>query len=172
MKSVRMLMAVLCVVFISTGAYAYTWDQIDLEATYGEGDNTALLVIDFSSASDDSFAWKINFSDTSISAIGLLNVVAANDSSFTVEGSGWVTQINYGCYSGTDSWWMNNVTYDLGETWPGYGAAADGQGIGWKSGEDANTYSPETPTSPVPIPGPVLLLGSGLFGLIGIRRKR
>ena len=168
MKIGKIILVALLLSLMTRGAYAYTWDQIDLEATFGEGENAALLVVDFSSSLGDSFAWKIHFPDESISAIGLLDIVADNDDSFTVAGSGWVTQITYGEYSGTDSWWMNSLSDDLGETWSGYGDATDGQGVGWKSGEDAFTYSPETPT--VPVPAAVWLLGSGLLGLLGLRR--
>jgi hypothetical protein len=171
MKTGRVLVTALMLILLATGAHAYTWDQIVLENTYGTGDKTALLVVDFSSGPDDSFAWKVNFLEQSLTAIELTNIVADADADFTLtESGGWLTQITYGEYSGTDSWWMYDRTYDLGETWPDYGDVSDGQGIGWKSGTDAFTFSPETPT--VPIPASVLLLSSGLLGLFGIRRRK
>ena len=172
MKIGKILLTALLFFFLATGAYAYTWDQIDLENTYGTGNNTALLVVDFSEGPEDSFAWKINFSGDSIGSYEILEVVADNDTSFTTVGEGWITQINYGSYSGTEGWWMNNLSYDLGETWTyDYGDPSDGQAIVWKSGMDFayGLATPETPT--VPVPAAVWLLGSGLIGLVGLRRR-
>ncbi len=172
MKIGRMIVAALLFSLLATGAYAYSWGDIELEATYGTGDYTALLVVDFSDAGGDSFAWAVNFSDDTIGYTDILDVVAAADSQFSVEGSGFINDIIYGTYTGTSGvWWMSNTSSDLGETWDGYaGSVEDGGTVGWIN--SASGGDPVTPTnSPVPVPAAVWLLGSGLAGLVGLRRK-
>lgn len=172
MKIGRILVAVLLVSLLATGAYAYSWNDIDLEATYGTGDNTALLVVDFSDEADDSFAWAVNFSTEDIGYTEILNIVAAADSQFSVEGSGFIDDIIYGTYAGTsDVYWMSNSSSDLGETWDGYaGSVEDGGTVGWAN--SATYGAPVTPTSsPVPVPAAIWLLGSGLMGIVGIRKR-
>lgn len=170
MKIGRLFIAVLLIILSATGAYAYTWDQIDLENTYGTGDNTALLVVDFSDAAGDSLAWAVNFSTDTIGYTAILDIVAAADDRFSVVGSGFIEDIIYGSYAGTSGvYWMSNTSSDLGETWEGYaGSVEDGGTVGWAN--SARWGNPVPPT--VPIPGAAWLLGSGLLGLIGIRRKR
>jgi hypothetical protein len=167
----KILFATLLLTFLATGVYAYTWDQIDLENTYGSGDNTALLVVDFSDAAGDSFAWAVNFSAATIGYTEILDVVAAADSQFSVvESGGFIDDIIYGSYAGTSGvYWMSNTSSELGETWDGYaGSVGDDGTVGWVN--SASWGNPVTPT--VPIPGAAWLLGSGLLGLIGIRRQR
>jgi hypothetical protein len=182
MKFGRLLMAVLFVVLFGTGAQAYIWDDLILENTYGSGANEALLVVDFSddNSAADAFAWKVLFDGTSISNQNILTIVDTNDDAFTVEwNSGFVNAISYGTYSGpydptwANYWWSNNSN-DLGETWIGYqGSAGDQGAVGWLYTDAAWPAEPGNPVTPaVPIPASVLLLGSGLLGLIGIRRKR
>ncbi|GAB6906872.1 conserved exported hypothetical protein [Desulfosarcina cetonica] len=84
-----------------------------------------------------------------------------------------------GWYSGYWSYWVS----DSGSDWAysGYGISArvlsDGSWDGWSFsgtagyGDGSAPITPVAAQSAVPIPGAVWLFGSGLMGIIGIRRK-
>jgi hypothetical protein len=171
MRLGKAILATLFLLVIASSVYAYTWNQIDFENTYGTGGNSALLVIDFSDALNDSFAWAVNFESETIGYTEILDVVAAADPLFSIEGSGFINDIIYGSYSSTSGvYWMSNTSLNLGETWMGFAGSVGDQGtVGWVN--SASWGDPVTPTV-VPMPAAGWLLGSGLLGLIGIRRKR
>ena len=179
MKPSKYLITVLMLLLLSSGAQAYTLSEIDLEGTYGSGDNSALLVVDFTAAEYDSFAWEINFSDSTVTVEDLLTIVDNydDDFSFTIQSEtlGTIGTITYGSYSKTPPpMWLGYSSSDLGETWTSEGIRVASLTVGGEGGAFGLTPNlgqgdPVTPT--VPVPGAVWLLGSGLIGLIGIRRK-
>ena len=184
MKIGRILVTVMMLTLLASSAHAYTWDQIDLVGTYGTGDNTALFVVDFSDASGDSFAWEINFSTATITDLGILYILFKGDPDFTavVQGA-FIMSITYGAYSGSyqppyDDSWFKYSSANLGESWSRGDSdlgitVGDGGTIGLLFDQISNPGYPETPvSSSVPIPGAVWLLGSGLVGLVGLRRKQ
>ncbi|BBO86552.1 hypothetical protein DSCO28_71180 [Desulfosarcina ovata subsp. sediminis] len=173
MKTVKLVIAVLSMLFLATSAYAYTWSDVDLEGIYGTGENEALVVVDFSGDDDDSFAWKVCFDSATYRTI--LDVISSNDSDFTLNSDAFVTWIAYtdeagNEYYGSGNWFSYFSSNDLGETWSGWHmSVADGEAVGWSRTGSA----PVTPlASAVPVPGAVWLLGSGVMILAGLRRKR
>ena len=64
--------------------------------------------------------------------------------------------------------WNNGLNEGV-ETWySGDGGGSSGWGAGWDKNSDANV---QVYGAPVPIPPTVFLLGGGLLGLVGIRRR-
>jgi len=190
MKIGKFLVSVSLLFLLATGAHAYKMDDIILESTSGTGDNSALLVIDFwpDNGLDDSFAFEALFKQGSINGNELMDIVQAGDSNFTYSGGSFVTWIQYVDpdtsttyrvdYDWPDAWWSEWISDDFGETWGfGGGVAADTFGpdassntLGWLA-KDGDDWTSEPVTSAVPVPAAVWLLGSGLLGLIGIRRR-
>ena len=170
LKLGNIFFTVIFLVFITiSSAMAYDLNEILLEGTYGAGDNTALLVVDFSDAADDSFAWAVNFSTSTIGYTEILDVVASYDSTFSVvKSGGFIDDIIYDSYSGTSGvYWMSNTSSDFGETWDGYAGTVGNEGtVGW-----ANSATWGNPVTPVPVPTAVWLLGSAMLCILGIRRK-
>ncbi|BBO86544.1 hypothetical protein DSCO28_71100 [Desulfosarcina ovata subsp. sediminis] len=84
-----------------------------------------------------------------------------------------------GWYSGYWSYWLSDNDSDW--SYSGYGLSnrtlSDGSWDGWSFSNTAAMgagSAPPTPTAaeaPVPIPGAIWLLGGGLIGIIGMRRK-
>jgi hypothetical protein len=180
MKATSFLAVMALSLLLVSGVQAYTWEEIDLEGTYGSGDNSALLVIDFSTIEDDSFAWEINFSDATVTVYDMLSTLDIYDPDFSFSmnagDDGPINTITYGSYSAARlPPWYGYSSSDLGESWTNRGIAQGDLTIGndgtfgllFTSAGFSNT--PETPT--VPLPAAVWLLGGGLLALIGIRRR-
>ena len=189
LKLGNIFFTVIFLTFITiSSAMAYVEDDILLEGTYGSGDNSALLVVDFwpGNGQDDSFAFLANFSTPSVTGFGLLDIVADNDTNFSyAESDGFFTDIWYTdsdnndyhtTYDWPTSWWSYWISDDYGETWGFSGSGASGQIVsdgdtnGWlgKSGSDWTSE----PVTPVPVPAAVWLIGSAFLCMMGIRRKK
>ena len=167
------------------------WDEIEYAA--GTGADQALLVIDFgNTSSEDSYLFGYNFSagtDTGwdmIEAVGTLYTGGTLDSG--------VLYYDYTDYGGgsyfIDNFYYNGETTDAGTWWQYYVSETDVNGDfeGWASSGTGATgrtlsdlswdgwYNPgfidEGTPSVVPVPAAAWLLGSGLLGLIGIRRRQ
>lgn len=87
---------------------------------------------------------------------------------------------NEGWYNGYWSYWVSDGGADWG--YSGWGIAArelyDGSWDGWSFsgtagyGDGSAPGTPVAAQAPVPLPGAVWLLGSGLLGLVGLGRRR
>lgn len=129
-------------------AYSSLWFSVDeFDYSLGEGENTAVIVLDFVDSENDdpaSFAWKIKF-DGTINIQDALTVISNNDSEFqanfdagellditykTMTGDAWLS------YKATDmsNWVLSDMEISL----------TDGEWFGLAKGEEY-TRRPFTP---------------------------
>lgn len=167
------------------------WVEVDYWA--GSGSQATIIVIDWNNTNGpyvtQSHAWGFRWNGTAyvsdaisaIDAAGALEVTTGyggafvNDAFYSnaaIDGDQHTTAR----YSG---WWWVGETSDFGATWTGNlgGITSELLGNGKIEGLNMDGYNWTSATltipasAPVPIPGAVWLLGSGLLGLFGIRRK-
>ena len=150
-------------------AYSSLWFSIEeLDYALGEGENTAVIVVDFVDSEDNdsaSFAWKIKF-DGTISVKQALTLISDSDNDFqanfdgidllditykAMRGDAWLS------YKGTDmsNWVLSEMAIEL----------TDRQWFGFAHGEE---YS-RRPFTPIPAEeNPVLSNGSSELDRIAI----
>ena len=170
-------------VAIACPAVAYDdWGDIIIESEWGFGDNEALMVIDFSPGNSqaDSFAFLGKFSAESIGDFDLFDIVANDPNLSYSDNSGMMMDIYYHDpdtgidYEGVtpsdwSHYWLISTKEFPEDNWGFDRTMTNGNIAGWCFTDTWGT-PPVIPT--VPIPGAVWLLGSGLVGLVGIRRRR
>lgn len=199
MKRLRMGSFLLAVVLLAfTGlaqAAPYDFNGAWVEVDYwtGTGSNEALIVIDWNNTNGpyvtETHAWGYKWDGTTtignalsaLDAAGALTVTTGYGGAFlndayydeVVQGIGTDNHSSAG-YTG---WWAIAECFD-GINWLSNmgigGNLTDGKYFGHNMDSGAwTTATLDTPfTAPVPIPGAVWLLGSGLLALLGVRRKR
>ena len=190
-------MIVLTTLFVmAVSAQAYTFDQVDTEFWVGSGVNEALLIVDYNGyggdTDDTSFAFGFRWDGTA-DGLDLFEVLNAD---------GRLTVTNYdtsdGCYyyqigfeyEGYSYAWSGGAVpfrggySDDGEDWNSgsngsFGNMRDGldtielvDGMWFGYSVSTPFAAPDVPQSPVPVPAAVWLLGSGLMGLAGMRRRK
>jgi hypothetical protein len=171
-------------------AFTDVWNTT--EYVSGTGDDQALLIIDFGDNSTvDSYRFGFNFTDDDtvtgwdmVQSVGTeWDGVSALDSSVL-----YYDYTDYGWGIGIDNFYYDGDTTDAGTWWeyfvaetdtlgnfPGWGSS--GVGVAGRTLDDLSWdgwYNPGFAgegTPSVPVPAAVWLLGSGLIGLVGIRRR-
>jgi len=189
----RILLAALLVSLMASGAQAYIFQGGDVVVDYwaGSGANETLVVIDWNNTNgpyvSESHAFGYNWDGTAT----VQDALDAIDSTGALEviGSGFINYLNYN--DGTDNhsmqsptdyngWLWLGSTMDFGTTWTANGAGTTSTYLGDGSiqgiNSDGTNWTSATLTipeaAPVPVPAAVWLLGTGLIGLIGIRRRK
>ena len=198
MKKVLILVGLILMIGSAAQASLYSIQGGTVEVDYwaGSGSNESIIVIDWNQTNGpyntESHAWGYRWDGTAYvsDALDAIDAAGALDMDFGY-GGGFVNDAYYNEASqgiGTDNhtsagytgWWALGDTMDFGATWTmnGGGVTAELLANGKIEGlnMDSGSWTLDTLTipeaAPVPIPGAVWLLGSGLVGLTGIRRKR
>jgi hypothetical protein len=111
-------------------AYSSQWfTETDLTYAIGEGTNSAVVVVDFATENEASFAWKLNFNGT-LTPQAALQLIADNNASFSLDFNGensiityeTFTDNNWTAYTGTNlsDWTVADFTQEIeNNTWFG-----------------------------------------------------
>ncbi len=184
---------------LAASAQAYTFNQVDTEFWVGSGANEALLIVDYNgygggSDGGPSFAFGFRW-DGAAKGLDLFNAMNADGrltvTKYNTTQSG-IYYYNIGfAYDGLSyAWTAGKVPFrggygTDGEIWNSgtngsfgsmkYGldtiTLANGTWFGY-SVNSPGFLAPDIPQAPVPIPGALWMLGSGLLGLVGFRRRK
>ena len=165
----RRLMSVVLVVAIVASAGAYTFDEIIVEYWAGSGGNEAVVVIDFGV---DSYGFGYKWDSGTKYGKDLMDAVVAAGAMDYAEAGGFLSSISYGAYSDVGlngwpiDWWSYFISGD-GEHWadPGEGFAtrelSSSSWDGWAH-QTTDAWPPtHVPTTPIPEPATIVLLGLG-----------
>lgn len=102
-----------------------SFDQVNVEAWFGNGINEVMMIIDFDAdpvGSDSSFAWGIRFSENSISGESILSLIEQNDENFSYSMNGsFLYNISYLSdgltYTNPNAGWFSILESTNGTTW-------------------------------------------------------
>jgi hypothetical protein len=174
-----------------TASASIAFDDVIVEYWAGTGDDQALLIIDFdenSTANSFAFGYYFNAAEGKTGE-DMINAIAdAGDLDVTASGTGVTFFLQDFAYLGnerglnsTGEFWAYYVedgdpltSWTLPEFGAGTNDLSDKSWDGWSipfGGEPDFLPPPPPDIRVVPIPGAVWLLGSGLVGLVGFRRR-
>ncbi len=106
---------------------------------------------------------------------GVYTLKATGDTSGTWDGSGALSNVEAALYNSGGAWLLTNPFGTTAVTSILFTAPIDRHGpqhVPWTQGKGSDYSLVSLTTSSVPVPAAVWLLGSGLLGLVGLRRRR
>ena len=174
------LIALFCVFVFSVSSFGYTFNDIPVEYWAGSGSNEAVVVIDFGA---DSYAFGYRWDSGTKNGKDLMDAVDLAGAMNYTQAAGFLNTISYGGYSniGEGGWsadWWAYFTSTDGLNWTFSWDTAFSDRVlsngSWDSWAHQTTedYLPpaHSPTTPVPEPVTITLLGIGGLLLVKFRR--
>jgi hypothetical protein len=180
MMSLRDLICLIVVSAITSSAaiatpvnFGGTWVEVDYWA--GTGGNEAIVVVDFDATGGDSYAFGFKWDGIATGYDALVAIDAAGALDFETtyySGMGYfIDNFYYNSESGDPSYYWQYFTSSDGSVWDSSWVGMSdrtltgGDWDGWYNGFDPGV----SPTTPIPEPATVALLG---LGILLLRRKK